>query len=311
MKTADLSTIGPKVLPLIKAVGRKAYDAKMPVYLVGGAVRDILLKRPVLDVDIVIQGDAIAFARGIASQYLGTVKSHKRFGTSAVSLPAGIKLDMVTAREETYAHPGALPDIKPAGIREDLFRRDFTVNAMAVSISPENFGDLKDDFNGQADLKGRVLRVLHDKSFVDDPTRIIRAARYATRFGFSIEPHTRELLRQAVAGDCLSTLTAPRYWNEFRRILDEKDPWPALRLLKDFGVMKYFSFNEEYAKTGGRLTAVKLTALLLWDVRDRAEELLTGFNVGRPEKLKVLELLQSRQWTDMLVRNPKDPATKK
>ena len=155
------------------------------VYLVGGTVRDILLGREGFDIDIAVEGDALAFAEGLG----GEVTAHGRFGTAVVRFPDGRHWDVVTARRETYAEPAALPDVEAGTIEEDLARRDFTVNAIAASLG-DDFGRLRDPHDGLADIEAGTIRVLHGRSFVDDPTRIFRAIRYENRLGFRMDDET-------------------------------------------------------------------------------------------------------------------------
>jgi tRNA nucleotidyltransferase (CCA-adding enzyme) len=199
-----------------------------PVYLVGGAVRDLLLGRGRADVDLVVEGDATALAQALSTE----VVSHERFGTVKLSLD-GHELDIAGARSESYAHPGALPSVEVgADLEADLGRRDFTVNAMAIPLRGEP--RLIDPFGGQADLAAKQLRVLHDGSFVDDPTRAIRAARYASRFGLGLEPRTAELLR---ATD-LSTVSADRRQAELLRLAGERKAAEGFSLLSDWGLLE-------------------------------------------------------------------------
>ena len=210
--------LGPE---LDQALARVAepYDG---VYLVGGTVRDILLGRPNFDVDVAVEGDAIEFARTLASELGGRCHPHGQFGTAVVHYGEGKHVDAVTARREVYATPAALPTVEPAGIQEDLFRRDFTINAMALSLKARGHGELVDPYDGQADLDQGVVRVLHDESFVDDPTRIFRAVRYESRFGFRMDEHTESLARAAIDGALVSRLSAARLREELIELLDER-----------------------------------------------------------------------------------------
>ncbi len=201
------------------------------VYLVGGSVRDLLLGGRPLDLDLVVDGDAARLAARLG----GEVRVHDRFGTSTVRLE-GFTYDIARARRETYQHPGALPDVAPASLEEDLLRRDFTVNALAIALAGAAPGRLHGAPRALDDLAGRRLRVLHDASFIDDPTRMLRLARYASRLGFGIEPHTRALLGQALAEDALATVSGPRIGAELRLLAGEPDPVAALRCLGELGL---------------------------------------------------------------------------
>jgi tRNA nucleotidyltransferase (CCA-adding enzyme) len=198
-----------------------------PVYLVGGAVRDLLLGRGRADIDLVVEGDAAALASRLGTE----VVSHERFGTAKVVLDDH-EVDIAAARSESYPRPGALPVVEPgADLAADLRRRDFTINAMAIPLQGEP--ELIDPYGGQADLAGKQLRVLHDGSFVDDPTRAIRAARYAARFGFALEPQTDELLR----GADLATVSAERRESELLRLAGEPSAASAFGLLAEWGLL--------------------------------------------------------------------------
>src|SRR5262245_3831958 len=196
------------------------------VYLVGGTVRDILLGRASFDVDIAVEGDALAFA----GQLGGELTGHGRFGTAVVHFPDGRHWDVVTARRETYRAPAALPDVEAGTIEDDLARRDFTVNAMAASLG-DDFGRIVDPHDGRADLDARVIRVLHPQSFVDDPTRIFRAVRYESRLGFRMDAETERLAREGVAGTAL--LSPARFREEVVALLSEEEVEGAVERLAD------------------------------------------------------------------------------
>jgi tRNA nucleotidyltransferase (CCA-adding enzyme) len=203
-----------------------------PAYLVGGAVRDLLLYRPGFDVDLAVVGDAEAYAHALAERLGGRVVTHGRFGTAVVHYGAGKHLDVAMARTETYPAPGALPDVAPAAtIEEDLGRRDFTINAMAVELPS---GELIDPFSGRSHLVDRVVRVLHDRSFVDDPTRIFRAAQYEGRLGFRMDPKTETLALMGVPE--VRRLSGPRVREELVAILEEERAATILARLHRLGV---------------------------------------------------------------------------
>lgn len=210
-----------------------------PVYLVGGAVRDLLLGRGRVDVDLVVEGDALALALALSAD----VTSHERFGTVKLMLD-GHEIDIASARSESYSHPGALPSVEvEADLNADLSRRDFTINAMAIPLHGEPH--LIDPFAGQADLASKRLRILHDGSFADDPTRAIRAARYAARFGFTLEARTAELLRATE----LSTVSADRREAELLRLAAEDRAATGFALLADWGLLGLRSGGAELAGT--------------------------------------------------------------
>lgn len=224
MPAEDLAAALRHAHPELDAVRR---EARAPVYLVGGAVRDLLLGRPRADVDLVVEGDAAALAASLG----GAEKEHERFGTVKVEIE-GHEVDIASARTESYPHPGALPEVAPAdSVEADLGRRDFTINAMAIPLAGES--RLIDPHGGHEDLERGLLRVLHPRSFEDDPTRAIRAARYGSRFGFSLEPGTYELLRQAD----LSTVSADRRRAELERLAAEPTGRVGLGLLAGWGLI--------------------------------------------------------------------------
>jgi tRNA nucleotidyltransferase (CCA-adding enzyme) len=191
------------------------------VYLVGGTVRDILLGEPSFDVDIAVEGDAIAIARRLAERLGGSVRVHQQFGTAIVFYAGGERIDVVTARRESYVAPGALPEVEHAALHDDLHRRDFTVNAMAVSLGSDDFGRLVDPFGGRADLDTKTLRVLHERSFVDDPTRIFRGIRYENRYGFRMDDETASLARACVDAGLIAGLSGARLRDELVLLLEE------------------------------------------------------------------------------------------
>jgi tRNA nucleotidyltransferase (CCA-adding enzyme) len=198
------------------------------VFLVGGAVRDLLLGGEPTDLDLVVEGDPAP----ILARLDGEVVIHDRFGTSTATVD-GRSYDVARARRETYPRPGALPEVVPGTLEEDLRRRDFTVNAIAAALGGPSAGDLRAFPGALDDLAGRRLRVLHDRSFVDDPTRALRLARYHARLGFAVEPHTRALVREAVEHGVLGTLTGPRVGNELRLLVRERDPVAGLLALRE------------------------------------------------------------------------------
>jgi len=205
------------VFDAVAALGDRAEG----VFLVGGTLRDILLGEENFDVDIAVEGDAISVARVLAATLGGRVTPHDKFGTAVVLFGDGERVDVVTTRTEFYDAPGALPTVERAGLREDLFRRDFTINAMAASLLPADFGRLVDPFGGRADLDQRMLRVLHNLSFIDDPTRIFRAIRYEARHGFRLEDHSARLARGCIEMGLVGDLSSARLRDELLALLEE------------------------------------------------------------------------------------------
>jgi tRNA nucleotidyltransferase (CCA-adding enzyme) len=261
--------------------------ATEPVYLVGGAVRDLLLGRGRADIDLVVEGDAAA----LASRLGADVVSHERFATAKVNLD-GHQIDIAAARAESYPHPGSLPVVEPAAeIEADLARRDFAVNAMAIPLRGET--GLIDPHGGRADLAAGLLRILHPRSFVDDPTRALRAARYAARFDFELEQETATLLRDADLG----TVSADRRDAELLRLAGEAEAPRAFSLLAEWGLVELREAGAELAANVDRLLQSSSWGELA--PRDRAlfvaalgprggEEALAGTRPERPAEAVAL-----------------------
>jgi tRNA nucleotidyltransferase (CCA-adding enzyme) len=220
---------------LIRDISTQADALRQSLYLVGGVVRDLLLGYPSFDVDLVVEGDAITLAQQLTE--IGSAKTilHPRFGTAKLSL-GDFVIDLASARNETYAVPGALPAVTPGTINDDIFRRDFSINAMAISLAPSNYGELIDPYRGKEDLEHHLIRVLHPRSFTDDATRILRAIRYEQRLGFELEPQTAQLLKRDIV--MLDTISGDRIRHELELILKEKYPERVLNRLRRLGVLK-------------------------------------------------------------------------
>ncbi len=224
---------------LLRRLGGVADALEYNAYLVGGLVRDVLLKRENLDVDIVVEGDGIRFAHEFAERYGGRVRDHRKFETAVIILPDGFKVDVATARMEYYEAPGAPPIVETSSLKLDLYRRDFTINTLAVKINSRHFGTLIDYFGAQKDLKDRILRVLHNLSFVEDPTRVFRAVRFEQRFGFKIGKLTLALIRNAVRINCFRDVAGHRLFLELKLILREQDPLGAIRRLAELDLLQF------------------------------------------------------------------------
>lgn len=233
------ATVPAHVFRIFHEIGEEGEREGSPVYLVGGVVRDLILDRPNTDYDLVTEGDAIRLAQSLSTALSVRVKTHGRFGTASLIFPDGSHMDLATARTETYSRPGALPKVTASTLEEDLHRRDFTLNAMALRLSSDRFGEIVDPFHGADDLERGLLRILHDRSFEDDPTRIMRAARFGARFGFPMEPHTHALAVQAVREGRMATLTPERFRRELLLGLEEDAPWEVVHRWDDLGVLDY------------------------------------------------------------------------
>jgi tRNA nucleotidyltransferase (CCA-adding enzyme) len=226
-----------RLAPVFEAVTAlsEAYEG---VYLVGGTVRDILLGERSFDVDIAVEGDAIALAQALADALGGRVRAHEKFGTAVVVYGEGERVDVVTARTEFYDAPAALPSVEHASIREDLFRRDFTINAMAVSLKGDDYGRLVDPFGGRLDLEEKRISVLHNLSFIDDPTRIFRAIRYENRYGFRMDEHTLGLARGCIEMGLVGDLSSARLRDELVALLEEGEVEHSILRLAELGADK-------------------------------------------------------------------------
>ena len=224
----------PEQVILLREAASAARSLSRPLYLVGGVVRDLLMEQPIQDIDLVIEGDALLLARTLTENLSGDVVARSQFNTVKVAV-LGQSLDIITARHESYRRPGALPTVRPGGILDDLRRRDFTINAMAVRLSPEPSGELLDPLSGRRDLSAKLVRVLHAGSFRDDATRILRALRYEQRLGFRLEQDTAALLRRNLS--MLDTIGGHRLRRELAFTFQEPDPARLLTRLAHLGVL--------------------------------------------------------------------------
>lgn len=227
------------VLTLLRTIGQLGDQLGYSVYTAGGLVRDLLLRvEENLDVDIVVEGDGIKFAKALAKQCQARVKIHRKFCTAVVIFSNGFKIDVATARTEHYEYPAAMPIIKMGSIRLDLYRRDFTINALAIKLNRKSFGRVYDYFGGQRDLKEKVIRVLHSLSFVEDPTRVFRAIRFEQRFHFRIGNFTLNLIKNAVKKGFVHQLSGKRVFNELAIIFDEPNPVGVLERMHELKVLQ-------------------------------------------------------------------------
>ncbi len=235
---------------LLVEIGKTAEEEKLEVYLVGGMVRDLLLGFDNLDIDIVVENNARHLAEVLVNKFPNCELSakHDRFHTAKLIFDLNnkkIPVDLASTREETYDHPAALPTVSVSDLKKDLIRRDFTINALAVSLLPHDFGEVVDLFGGLDDLKNKTIRILHDKSFIDDPTRMIRAIRFAVKLGFEIEPHTKELLDKAISSgqfdNLIQKIRGDRVKIEIRYLFNLQNIEEAIRTLFKSNVYKMVS----------------------------------------------------------------------
>ncbi len=232
-----------EVCDALRTVGEVAGEVGFPVYLVGGIVRDLFLRVTNLDIDIVVEGDGITFAGMLVKRAGGRMKTHQKFGTAVVVLPNGLKLDIATARLEYYESPAALPTVELSSIKKDLYRRDFTINTLAVRLNRKRYGELIDFFGGLRDIKEKTIRVLHSLSFVEDPTRVLRAIRFEQRFDFRLSKHTQNLIKTAVNMKLFHKLTGERMFTELVLMFSEAEPVKVLKRMKDFDLLKFIHPN--------------------------------------------------------------------
>lgn len=228
-----------QMIQLLQIIGQVADELEYNAFAVGGFVRDLLLKKRNLDLDIVVEGNGLDFAKHLADRVDGSYRTHERFATAMVRMPDGFKIDIATARLEYYEYPAALPTVELSSIKLDLYRRDFTINAMAVQLNPDHFGTLIDFFNCQNDLKHKEVKVLHNLSFVEDPSRIFRAIRFEQRMEFYLAPHTARLMRNAVKMKLFGKATDTRFFSEICQIFSEDNPIPAIKRMAEFNLFQF------------------------------------------------------------------------
>jgi tRNA nucleotidyltransferase (CCA-adding enzyme) len=216
-------------------------------------VRDLLLGIDNLDIDITDEGDGILLAKSFAAQHGGRVREHETFGTAVVVLASGIKLDIASTRLEFYDSPGVLPTVERSSLRRDLHRRDFTINTFAICLNPDRFGRLVDHYGAQKDLQQKLVRVLHNLSFVEDPTRCFRAIRFEQRLGFRLEVHTEGLLRTAVRMELVERVGGKRLLGELTSILKEREPLPAVRRMAMLGLLPFIHPDLRFSDKTERL----------------------------------------------------------
>lgn len=264
-------------------MGQAGNVTGMPVYLVGGFVRDLLLKRKNYDIDLVVEGDAMQFAHYFCERYEGSRTNFTQFNTVILSLPnsyipGGLKVDIATARIEHYDHPAALPVVESSVIKHDLYRRDFTINAIAIQINPQKFGHVFDLFGGRRDLHLGIIRVLHNGSFFDDPTRILRAIRFEQRFGFELDENSQELLKTATKAKILKRVSEQRIRDELINILREEHPHLAIRRMDEFQILvqlnPHIVFNANLVR---RFEAIEKT--LVWFKMQYPADLIEDWSV--------------------------------
>jgi tRNA nucleotidyltransferase (CCA-adding enzyme) len=240
--------LSKRLFNMLRTIGEVADELGYGAYVVGGFVRDLVLYRVDEDIDIVIEGDGIAFAKKYAKLEGARIHTHEKFGTAVIIFADGYKIDVASARLEYYKFPAALPIVEMSSIKLDLFRRDFTINTLAIQLNTEKFGMLIDFFSAQKDIKEKIIRVLHNLSFVEDPTRVFRAIRFEQRYGFGIGKLTNRLIENAVNMNFFQGLSGRRVLTELKQILEEENPVPAILRLSDFDLLKFIHPSIQFDK---------------------------------------------------------------
>jgi len=243
----------PEFFAIIETISQTADGVPINAFLVGGFVRDLLLKIENVDLDVVVEGDGIQFAKILAQKVEGSYKGFPQFHTAVVKFPQGFKVDIASARTEFYESPAALPIVQKDSMRSDLYRRDFTINALAIRLNKPHFGELIDYFGGRRDLEEGIIRVLHDLSFIEDPTRLLRAIRFQQRFQFRIEENTRQLMREAVKKEILNLLSGTRLFNELRLLFEEEHTAEAIQTMAEFDILRFIHPRMTYTQTLRRI----------------------------------------------------------
>ena len=294
------SRLPHRLVSLLEEAGQLADRSEVSLFVVGGCVRDLLLGIANFDLDLVVEGDGIAFARKLGEALHARVKTHERFGTAILVLPDGFKLDVATARTEYYEYPTALPTVERGSIKKDLYRRDFTINALAVRLNGKGFGDVLDFYGGQRDLNDKVVRVLHGLSFVEDPTRVFRAIRFETRFGFHLGKDTAALIAGAVKMNLFHRLSGHRLLEELKLLLGERKPKQSIKRLGEVGLLRFIHPKLSWSdRLQTMLEAIEQAVdwyQLLY--LDRKMDVWLVYMMG------LLEMLPERAVTDVLKRFP-------
>lgn len=298
-----LNKLPVSTLRRLKGLGRAAAGAGCELYLVGGVVRDLVLGRVTEDVDVAVAGPVRELVREISGDPRLTVRSHDRFQTATVIYPDGRRVDLAMCRQEEYPSPGALPKVRPGTLAEDLFRRDFTINALALSLRPGSWGELVDPYGGIDDLKFGVVRVLHGRSFFDDPTRILRAARFEQRLGFHLDRPARQLIKDTLARNLERNVKPVRYYHELVKIFQEPRAVEILKRLTGLAGPRFFGKRgpvawgrlkslqqrrEEIRKAGVDMATLMLIALMENETSDRIQDQARLWQGGRRQARALL-----------------------
>ncbi len=317
------------VMNLLHLVGKLAKQCNYNVYVGGGIVRDLMLNVKNTDIDFIVEGDAIVLAKALAEELNARVRTFEKFGTAEVFLKDGTWIDLATARVEFYEYPAAMPTVETSSLRHDLYRRDFTINAMAISLNPGSFGELVDYFGGRDDLYAGIVRVLHNLSFVEDPTRILRAVRFEQRYQMHMDPQTLRLLHEAVREGLLKKVARERVWSELKVILNEPEPADILDRLAELGLwdqifpeITYWEVQPVVEEIPQALMILRywgwaepseswlpyFIALLHWSDVETAQRLCERFVIGKRQTEKVITAIT--HWRQAL-KKLSNPETEK
>lgn len=317
----------PTVWGIMRQAGEIAAGLGYQVYAAGGVVRDLLVGYENIDVDLVVEGDGIILAEDMSRQLGARVRKHPKFGTAELLFSDGFKVDVATARVEYYEYPAALPKVESSSLRQDLYRRDFTINAMAVALNEDRLGDLVDYFGGREDLQYGVVRVLYNLSFIEDPTRILRAVRFEQRYHINIEPQTLKLLKEAVRQKVLIRVSRERIWDELSHIMMEPEAGKMLARLNALGVWPQVFPDVTYWEVQPVLKGLQrslkilgdwgfpdngekwlpyMIAVLHWSEPTVAESICQRYNLNKRQTEKVLATLNG--WREILARVWRSPS---
>jgi tRNA nucleotidyltransferase (CCA-adding enzyme) len=311
-----INRIPGELSSLIRDISGQANQQHMNIYLVGGIVRDLILDRPNHDIDMVLEGEAVKFVQGLHPDKSLSAIFHSRFGTVKFKFK-DFHLDIASARKEVYSKPGALPDVTSGTIKEDLVRRDFTINSMAVLLSFDNHSELLDPFAGLVDLESGVIRVLHDNSFKDDATRMFRAIRYEQRLNFSIEPNTLKLIQRDI--DMVETISKDRIRNELMLFFDEDYPEKCISRSDELGLMRRINphlkyerwLNDVYRKARKRFKTAQLPHIYLYLLvynlnTGQLEGFLNTYNFPRQQVIKMRQIINLKNELEVLSQSGQD-----
>ncbi|MCG8401726.1 MAG: CBS domain-containing protein [Firmicutes bacterium] len=321
----------PAALDILEEAGMIADEMGYRVYAAGGLIRDALMGVESLDIDLVVEGDGILLAEELAQNHRAKVRPHWKFGTAEVIYSEEFKVDVATARVEFYAYPAALPQVESSSLHQDLYRRDFTINAMAVSLNIGSFGELVDFFGGRDDLNQGQIRILHNLSFVEDPTRIMRAVRFEQRYGFSIEPQTLKHINETVRQGFLTKVTPERIWEELKHILVEREAAKMLLRLEKlqmwaivFPGINYWEIDPVLRDLHAAMEIINewslmeptekwlpyIIAILHWSDAGSAVKICERYNLSKRQTEKVLAALEGwREAVSLIWKAPQDIKT--